>query len=159
MCFRVFTPTSFIAFLAGYLNGKGDLPNSRAAPQLIMASQQSSNGGGGGGGGAPRPLQMGAKGAYIVRLLMVGDSSCGKTSLVLRFDQNVFSTKFVTTIGVDYRDKMVKVSLRLCIFVMNESTVYVVCVGPSRFGVKYVVVVSERGTNLPKRPSLRYRNK
>ncbi len=66
----------------------------------------------------PRPLQMGAKGAYIVRLLMVGDSSCGKTSLVLRFDQNVFSTKFVTTIGVDYRDKMVKVSFhihcRLC---------------------------------------------
>jgi len=59
----------------------------------------------------PRPLQMGAKGAYIVRLLMVGDSSCGKTSLVLRYDQNVFSTKFVTTIGVDYRDKMVKVRL------------------------------------------------
>lgn len=58
----------------------------------------------------PRPLQMGAKGAYIVRLLMVGDSACGKTSLVLRFDQNVFSTKFVTTIGVDYRDKMVRVS-------------------------------------------------
>jgi Ras family len=57
----------------------------------------------------PRPLQLGAKGAYIVRLLMVGDSACGKTSLVLRFDQNVFSTKFVTTIGVDYRDKMIKV--------------------------------------------------
>lgn len=68
-----------------------------------MSAQQ------GGGAGSPRPLQMGAKGAYIVRLLMVGDSSCGKTSLVLRFDQNVFSTKFVTTIGVDYRDKMVKV--------------------------------------------------
>lgn len=62
--------------------------------------------------GQPRPLQMGAKGAYIVRLLMVGDSACGKTSLVLRFDQNVFSTKFVTTIGVDYRDKMVKVRQR-----------------------------------------------
>jgi GTPase SAR1 family protein len=61
----------------------------------------------------PRPLQMGAKGAYIVRLLMVGDSACGKTSLVLRFDQNVFSTKFVTTIGVDYRDKMVKVRVGL----------------------------------------------
>jgi GTPase SAR1 family protein len=59
----------------------------------------------------PRPLQVGAKGHYIVRMLMVGDSACGKTSLVLRFDQNVFSTKFVTTIGVDYRDKVVKVSL------------------------------------------------
>jgi len=47
---------------------------------------------------------------------MVGDSSCGKTSLVLRFDQGIFSSKFVTTIGVDYRDKMIKVdgtSLRL----------------------------------------------
>lgn len=65
----------------------------------------------GGAPAQPRPLQMGAKGAYIVRLLMVGDSSCGKTSLVLRYDQNVFSTKFVTTIGVDYRDKMVKVGL------------------------------------------------
>lgn len=72
-----------------------------------MASQQRQNNGE--QAAAPRPLQMGAKGAYIVRLLMVGDSSCGKTSLVLRFDQNVFSTKFVTTIGVDYRDKMVKV--------------------------------------------------
>jgi GTPase SAR1 family protein len=62
--------------------------------------------------GQRRPLQMGAKGAYIVRLLMVGDSACGKTSLVLRFDQNVFSTKFVTTIGVDYRDKMIQVRFR-----------------------------------------------
>ena len=68
----------------------------------------------------PRPLQMGAKGAYIVRLLMVGDSACGKTSLVLRFDQNVFSTKFVTTIGVDYRDKMVKVGFTGA-FNMNEE--------------------------------------
>ena len=41
---------------------------------------------------------------------MVGDSAAGKTSLVLRFDQNVFSTKFVTTIGVDYRDKTVTLS-------------------------------------------------
>jgi Ras-related protein Rab-8A len=63
-----------------------------------------------------RPLQMGSKGAYIIRLLMVGDSACGKTSLVLRFDQDIFSSKFVTTIGVDYRDKLVNVdgvSLRL----------------------------------------------
>lgn len=78
-----------------------------------MAYQQGSAGSqeqsAAGASAQPRPLQMGAKGAYIVRLLMVGDSSCGKTSLVLRFDQNVFSTKFVTTIGVDYRDKMVKI--------------------------------------------------
>ena len=86
------------------------------------------------GSGQPRPLQMGAKGAYIVRLLMVGDSSCGKTSLVLRFDQNVFSTKFVTTIGVDYRDKMVKVCPKI------DSPCYRSCpciVGECR--VKYIL--------------------
>jgi hypothetical protein len=70
---------------------------------------------------APRALQMGAKGAYIVRLLMVGDSACGKTSLVLRFDQNVFSTKFVTTIGVDYRDKMVKVCNNGLLFIVKNE--------------------------------------
>ena len=40
---------------------------------------------------------------------MVGNASYGKTSLVLQFDENVFSAKVVTTIGVDYRDKMVKI--------------------------------------------------
>ena len=58
----------------------------------------------------------------------MGDSSCGKTSLVLRFDQNVFSTKFVTTIGVDYRDKMVKVRFIVALapeFVVSMSQFYV----------------------------------
>jgi len=41
---------------------------------------------------------------------MIGDSGVGKTSLVLRYDENSFSHKFVTTIGVDYRDKVVDVN-------------------------------------------------
>jgi len=45
----------------------------------------------------------------VVRLLMIGDSNVGKTSLVLRYDENRFSHKFVTTIGVDYRDKVVDI--------------------------------------------------
>jgi Ras family len=80
----------------------------------------------------PRPLQMGAKGAYIVRLLMVGDSACGKTSLVLRFDQNVFSTKFVTTIGVDYRDKMVKVRVWASVLVSARMGSHLLRCGSKR---------------------------
>lgn len=101
-----------------YLISKKSINNLKKINNNNMSSQQEQ--------GQPRPLQMGAKGAYIVRLLMVGDSSCGKTSLVLRFDQNVFSTKFVTTIGVDYRDKMVKVCLfmRVCVCVSISVTVY-----------------------------------
>mmetsp|Transcript_3259 Transcript_3259/g.9842 ORF Transcript_3259/g.9842 Transcript_3259/m.9842 type:complete len:208 (+) Transcript_3259:166-789(+) len=44
----------------------------------------------------------------VVRLLMIGDSSVGKTSLVVRYDEDAFSTKYMTTIGVDYRDKFVE---------------------------------------------------
>ena len=38
---------------------------------------------------------------------MIGDSNVGKTSLVLRYDTSIFSSRFVTTIGVDYRDKTI----------------------------------------------------
>jgi len=33
---------------------------------------------------------MGTKGAFMARLMIVGDSSCGKTSLVLMFVQNIY---------------------------------------------------------------------
>ena len=51
----------------------------------------------------------GAKNASVIRVLMIGDSAVGKTSLVIRFDEDSFSTKFITTIGVDYRDKLVTI--------------------------------------------------
>ena len=35
-------------------------------------------------------------------------SCAGKTSLVVRYDEDAFSTKYMTTIGVDYRDKFVE---------------------------------------------------
>jgi hypothetical protein len=47
--------------------------------------------------------------ASVIRILMIGDSAVGKTSLVIRFDEDSFSTKFITTIGVDYRDKLVDI--------------------------------------------------
>jgi len=45
----------------------------------------------------------------IIRILMVGDSSVGKTSLVMRFDDKGFLNKYATTIGVDYSDRLVEV--------------------------------------------------
>ncbi|KAJ1457544.1 small GTPase superfamily [Pelagophyceae sp. CCMP2097] len=50
---------------------------------------------------APRP--------QVIRILMIGDSNVGKTSLVVRYDKDTFSTKFMTTIGVDYRDKFLEI--------------------------------------------------
>ena len=51
---------------------------------------------------------------YLVRLLMCGDSSSGKTSLVLRFTSNEFSHHFVSTIGVDFRTLKTRLGERDC---------------------------------------------
>lgn len=103
----------------------------------------------------PRPLQVGAKGHYIVRMLMVGDSSCGKTSLVLRFDQNVFSTKFVTTIGVDYRDKVVKVRSSTVVLTLFHSSKCADPNPPLAYRSKALLCVSNFGIPLVKRDSVR----
>ena len=58
------------------------------------------------------PPKKPEKPRMVIRLLMIGDSSVGKTSLVVRYDEDSFSTMFMTTIGVDYRDKLVTIEGR-----------------------------------------------
>ena len=41
-----------------------------------------------------------------VKLLMLGDSGVGKSSLVLQYANEEFTTNFVTTIGIDYKIKL-----------------------------------------------------
>ena len=38
-----------------------------------------------------------------IKLLIVGETAVGKTSLVMRFVENAFRTNFVSTVGVDYK--------------------------------------------------------
>lgn len=57
-----------------------------------------------GAAGKPTPL--------LIRILMIGDSSVGKTSLVLRYDKRGFNLRFTTTIGVDYSDRLLELDGR-----------------------------------------------
>jgi small GTP-binding protein len=41
----------------------------------------------------------------IAKLIMLGDSAVGKTSLLVRYTENSFSAQFLTTLGFDYRRK------------------------------------------------------
>lgn len=41
-----------------------------------------------------------------VKLLMVGDSTAGKSSLLQQFVEGSFNVSFITTIGIDYKIKM-----------------------------------------------------
>jgi GTPase SAR1 family protein len=40
---------------------------------------------------------------------MLGESGVGKSSLLLRFTENKFSHDFVTTLGVEYKQKILPI--------------------------------------------------
>ncbi|KAK3588240.1 hypothetical protein CHS0354_029564 [Potamilus streckersoni] len=40
---------------------------------------------------------------YLFKVLLVGETGVGKTSVLLRFFQDVFTDTFISTIGIDYR--------------------------------------------------------
>jgi len=44
-----------------------------------------------------------------IKLLMIGDSSVGKTCLLLRYANDTFSSMFITTIGIDFKIKNVMI--------------------------------------------------
>jgi len=44
---------------------------------------------------------------YLYKILVVGDLGCGKTSIIHRYVNNVFSTKYRATIGVDFALKVI----------------------------------------------------
>ena len=47
-----------------------------------------------------------------LKILLVGDSSVGKTTLLLKYVEGQFSDAHITTIGVEYKDKEITVNNR-----------------------------------------------
>ena len=45
-----------------------------------------------------------------VKILMLGDSSVGKTSLIHRLTDNTFKQSLVSTVGVDYKARKVNIN-------------------------------------------------
>jgi hypothetical protein len=39
----------------------------------------------------------------LVKILLIGDSGCGKSCLLLRFADDTFSDNYISTIGVDFK--------------------------------------------------------
>lgn len=44
---------------------------------------------------------------YLIKFLFLGDSGVGKTSFLIRYTDGVFASKFVSTVGIDFRLKRV----------------------------------------------------
>ncbi|CAO1391236.1 unnamed protein product [Diamesa serratosioi] len=47
---------------------------------------------------------------HLFKLLIIGDSGVGKSSLLIRFSDNVFSGSYITTIGVDFKIRTVVIN-------------------------------------------------
>jgi small GTP-binding protein len=45
----------------------------------------------------------------LFKIVMVGDSDTGKTSILLRFSENMFSKTYKCTIGLDFKIKTLQV--------------------------------------------------
>jgi Ras-related protein Rab-1A len=46
---------------------------------------------------------------YVFKVLLIGNSSIGKSSLLLRFSDDLFHDNFMPTIGVDFKIRTIEV--------------------------------------------------
>lgn len=44
---------------------------------------------------------------YLIKFLTLGDSSVGKTSLLHQYTDGNFDGKFISTVGIDFKEKRV----------------------------------------------------
>jgi Ras-related protein Rab-27A len=44
---------------------------------------------------------------YLIKFLALGDSGVGKTSFLYQYTDNQFNSKFISTVGIDFREKRV----------------------------------------------------
>ena len=49
----------------------------------------------------------------LYKIVLIGDSSTGKTSLLIRFIENKFSESYLCTIGVDFKIKTLGVDNKI----------------------------------------------
>ena len=57
---------------------------------------------------------------YLIKFLALGDSGVGKTSFLYQYTDGTFSNKFISTVGIDFREKRVVSKVHCTAFGVSE---------------------------------------
>ena len=50
---------------------------------------------------------------YLLKFIVIGDSSVGKSNILLRYTQNEFNQEYQSTIGVEFGAKNIKINNKI----------------------------------------------
>ena len=54
-----------------------------------------------------------SKNEETIKIIILGDSKVGKTSFIIRFTKNKFDETYLSTIGIDYQDRIINIENKL----------------------------------------------
>jgi small GTP-binding protein len=84
-------------------------------------------------------------GVQTFKILIIGDSGVGKSSLMLRFVDDIFSSAHITTIGVDFKMRTMTIDGQQCriqiwsvqwfVYLRNKAIAFRDTAGQERFRV------------------------
>ena len=57
---------------------------------------------------------------HMFKLLIIGDSGVGKSSLLVRFADNTFLPNYVATIGVDFKIRTLNINGERCVLLQMK---------------------------------------
>lgn len=57
---------------------------------------------------------------YLIKFLALGDSGVGKTSFLYQYTDGKFNSKFITTVGIDFREKRLVSPGMVCFLPSND---------------------------------------
>lgn len=59
-------------------------------------------------------VSQGLNSDYVFKLILIGDSSVGKSSILSRFSDNTFLDTSSPTIGIDFNTKLIRIEKKIC---------------------------------------------